>query len=384
MAWGMGLAGRLADWQRAGLIDAGQAGHIAAFEAARGRPRLAMALGVLGAFTVAVGIIAIVAANWDAIPIVPRLGVHILANLALGLAVWSWAGRTASDMRVEGGVIVLSLTTLALIAHVGQSFQLQGSAAGLMGGWLLLATPFTFLCARGGLNRWVWAAGLFTWMGLLLGDHWRWLHEHRLSATAVMLFLALVYAVRAAAPPLPPAWARHLGLVAAGSVVACLTVLLLILRPLFDGTPDGATMTDAAIGGGVGLLALGAAHLLVPADRRGARAGFGLVLALSPPLAVLPFLLDGTWAAIVTGVLFCLYWIALARLALLAGRTGWFRLAVALIAIRVFVAYLDATGGLLATGFGLVLAGLLLLGLALAARRAMEWGTARGSGKEGA
>jgi hypothetical protein len=55
--------------------------------------------------------------------------------------------------------------------------------------------------------------------------------------------------------------------------------------------------------------------------------------------------------------------------------------AVALIAVRVFVAYLDATGGLLATGFGLVLAGAVLLGLAIAARRVMEWGEAKRAGE---
>ena len=69
-----GLQGKLADWRREGIIDAAQADRITAFEAARGRPRLVVALAVLGAFTIGVGIIAIVAANWDAIPVTLRLG----------------------------------------------------------------------------------------------------------------------------------------------------------------------------------------------------------------------------------------------------------------------------------------------------------------------
>lgn len=385
MGWGIGLGARLADWRREGLISDDQAERIAMFEAGRGRPKLALALAVLGAFTIGVGIIAIIAANWDAIPIGPRLGLHMLADLALGAAIWHWAGRRVDDpalaARVEGGVLVLSLSTLALIAHVGQSFQLQGSAAGLTGGWLLLVTPFTLALARGGLNRWVWVLGLFTWAGLLLGDHWDWLHERRLSATGLALFLSLLYLARLAVPPLPPVWARHLGQVAAGALVAGLTLLLLVLRPLIDRVPEADIMWDAGIGGMIGMAGIALAHLLSPADRKGARLGFGVLLALAPPLSVLPFLLDGTLAAIVTGVLFCLYWIALARLALLAHRPGWFRLAVGLIAVRVFVAYLDATGGLLATGFGLVLAGCVLLGLALAARRVMEWGAAWRTGE---
>lgn len=381
MGWVYGLEAKLADWRREGLISDDQADRIAAFEASRGKPKLALAMAVLGAFTIGVGIIAIIAANWDAIPIGPRLGLHILINLVLGALVWHWAGRTAPSVWVEGGVLLLSLSTLALIAHIGQSFQLQGSASGLMGGWLLLSTPFTLALARGGLNRWVWVLGLFTWAGALLSDHWDWLHDRRLSASILILFLALLYLARLAPRPAPPVWARHLGQVAVAALIGGLTILLLVLRPLIDGVPEPDVMWDAGIGGAVGMVAVAAAHALSPGDRTGVPLAFGILLALAPPLSVLPFLLDGTLAAIVTGVLFCLYWIALARLALLTERPGWFRLAVALIAVRVFVAYLDATGGLLATGFGLVLAGLVLLGLAFAARRVMAWGEARRAGE---
>lgn len=381
MGWGYGLDAKLADWRREGLISDDQAARIAAFEAARGRPKLALALAALGAFTIGVGIIAIIAANWEAIPIGPRLGLHILINLCLGAFIWHAAGRAAASAQVEGGVLLLSLSTLALIAHIGQSFQLQGSASGLMGGWLLLSTPFTLALARGGLNRWVWVLGLFTWAGTLLADHWDGLHEKRLSASILILFLALLYLARLAPRPVPAVWARHLGQVAVGTLIGGLTILLLVLRPLIDGVPEPDVMWDAGIGGAVGMVAIAAAHALSPPDRAGVRLGFGALLALAPPLSVLPFLLDGTVAAILTGVLFCLYWIALARLALLTERPGWFRLAVALIAVRVFVAYLDATGGLLATGFGLVLAGAVLLGLAFAARRVMAWGEARRAGE---
>lgn len=384
MVWGIGLGDRLALWRREGLIDADTAERIAAFEATRGRPRLALALGVLGAFTIGVGIVAIIAANWDAIPIGLRLGLHVLINLGLGGAVWHWSGRGQPGLsaRVEGGVLLLSLSTLALIAHVGQSFQLQGSAAGLLGGWLLLATPFTLLLARGGLNRWVWTLGLFTWVGALAVDHWDWLRDHRLLTTVVVLTVAALHGARAACPPLPPAWARHGGQVALGAAVLALSILLLIVAPLLGEAGTAAEQTDALIGAAVGVLALAGTQALVPADRRGVRAGWGLALILAPPLSILPLLVDGVAGAIITGTAFCLYWIGLARLALLTQRTGLFRLAVALVAVRVFVAYLDAAGGLMATGLGLVLAGLVLIALGLAARRAVAWGTAqKGEGR---
>lgn len=371
-----GLQGKLVDWRREGFIDADQAERIAAFEAARGRPRLALALAVLGAFTIGVGIIAIIAANWDAIPISLRLGLHVAVNLALGGAVWFYARRPDPGLsgRVEGGVLLLSLSTLGLIAHIGQSFQLQGSTAGLLGGWLLLATPFTLALARGELNRWVWTLGLFAWLGFTMAEKADWLADHRLTMTVLSLFLAVLYGLRAAGPPLPPVWARHGGQVAAGAAILAASVMLLVVAPLLGDPATAETRTDAVLGAVIGLLALGGAHLLVPADRRGAAAGLGLAIALAPPLAILPLLVTGVTGAIATGVAFCLYWIGLARLALLAQRPTWFRVAVGLIAVRVFVAYLDAAGGLMATGLGLVLAGLVLIGLALAARRVMEWG----------
>lgn len=374
-----GLQGKLADWRREGIIDAGQAESIAAFEAARGRPRLALALAVLGAFTIGVGIIAIIAANWDAIPITLRLGLHVAANLGLGAAAWAWTRVDGAEpsAKGEGAVLLLSLSTLALIAHIGQSFQLQGSAAGLLGGWLLLVTPFTLLLARGGMNRWAWTTGLFAWMIFTLDDHHRWLSDHYLFTTAGTLFLAALYALRADIVRLPPAWARHMGQVAAGAAILGTSIMLMIVAPLMHGTADDQARTDALIGAGVGLVALAAAHLLVPADRRGPRLGLGIAVSLSPLLSILPLLFAGTTGAIVTGVAFCLYWIGLARLALLAGRTSLYRLAVALIAVRVFVAYLDAAGGLMATGLGLILAGLVLLGLAYAAWRVMEWRVGR-------
>ncbi|WP_165771926.1 DUF2157 domain-containing protein [Niveispirillum lacus] len=370
-----GLQGKLADWQRDGIIDADQAERIATYEAGRSRPRLALALAVLGAFTIGVGVIAIIAANWDAIPIALRLGLHMALNLVLGTAAWVWTRSTGPEpsVRGEGAVLLLSLSTLALIAHIGQSFQLQGSAAGLLGGWLLLATPFIVRLSRGGINRWVWTGGLFAWMLFTLDEHHRWLSDKHLLSTFFMLFLAVLSALRADRLRLPPVWARHLGQVAAGAAILGTSIMLMIVAPLMTRPVTEAARHDVLIGAGVGLVALAAAHLLVPADRRGARLGLGVAVALAPALFALPLLFTGTTGAIIAGVAFCLYWIGLARLALVAGRPGWYRLAVVLIAVRVFVAYLDAAGGLMATGLGLILAGLVLLGLAYAAWRMMEW-----------
>lgn len=376
MGVAFGVTGRLAEWQQAGLIDADIAQRIAAHEAARGRPTLTYAIIALGCFAIAIGIIAIVAANWHEIPMPLRLSLQVLLNLSLGGVVWHWhrQGDVDRAVWVEGAVLLLSLSSLSLIAHIAQSFQLQGSMLGLVGTWLLLVTPFTLLLARGALNRWVWLIGVAGWVMLCLDRYAVWLQAHQVFVSALILPFAALYAARAIASPLHESWSRHLGRAMTGLTIAATTFLVLILRPILHGEMNASERIDMMIGAGVGLVALAVAHLLVPADRRGARLAFGILLALSPPIAIIPFVLPTLGSVIVGGVLFCCYWVALARLALLAERSGWFRLAVGLIAAQMFAVYLEATGGLLATGFGLIVAGMVLLALAFAAKRVMQWG----------
>jgi len=55
-------------WQEAGLIDATTAERIIAHERRASRPVLLLAIGGLGAFTISVGLISVIAANWGDIP----------------------------------------------------------------------------------------------------------------------------------------------------------------------------------------------------------------------------------------------------------------------------------------------------------------------------
>ena len=69
-------------WRDAALIDAETAARILAYEeanAAPTRPYGFYALGGLGALSIAIGLLAIVASNWDAIP----AQVKLLCDLAL-------------------------------------------------------------------------------------------------------------------------------------------------------------------------------------------------------------------------------------------------------------------------------------------------------------
>ena len=361
---------RVAAWEEAGVVDAGTAARIRAFEGAGAGSALPLALVLLGAFAVALGLAAIVSANWEDIPVRAKLGTHVAANLAGGVAAWRWwaAGRTA---RAEGALLLLSASTLLLIAHVGQSFQLQGDTTGLLGGWLLLVSPFTLLLARGALHRWLWTLGLLAWLLGIIGDNSAWLEERRVFWLSVTAAAAGLYALRALPAAVGP-WRAHFAGLGQAALLALPTLML-------AGFPDFGETTarewqDAAVAAVGGAALALAARLAVAEDRGPAGRRWTLLLAAAPALAMVPFLTEGAGGGVLTAALFAGFWLLAGREALAAGRPGLWNLAVGLVAARAFVVFLDAAGGLMATGFGLVVGGLVVIALGAAARRFMVRG----------
>ena len=80
----MNIDRKLAQWREAGLLDEAAAARIAEFEHRSHRPVLLYALGGLGALTVGIGIVSIVAANWEAISRQSKLGID-LASVEAGI-----------------------------------------------------------------------------------------------------------------------------------------------------------------------------------------------------------------------------------------------------------------------------------------------------------
>ncbi|WP_162305840.1 DUF2157 domain-containing protein [Oleisolibacter albus] len=369
---------RLTAWTEAGLIDAATAARIRAFEAGQARPGLSHGLAVLGSFAMALGLVAIISANWDAIPVWLKLGTHLLLNLGLGAAAWIWAEQKGS-LRLEAVLLLLSASTLALIGHIGQSFHLQGGPTGLLGGWLLLVTPFTLALARHGLHRGLWTLGLLLFLGSALSDHADRLAAHHLFGAALVLPMAVVLAARIPLARLDHGWADQAAALGRASALALPSLLLLT---------DGFSPHDLPDGTGQGLLVMAGAGILLlaaelaagpttgSADRR-RRWPLALLLGLCPALAALPGLIALPGHGLAQAMLFCLLWITVAALSLHAQRPGLYRLAVTLVALRVFIVFLDAAAGLMTTGLGLILAGAVLILLGAAARRAMAWGRQR-------
>jgi uncharacterized membrane protein len=367
---------KLARWHEAGLIDAATRARIEAFEQANRKPVVLYALAVLGAGTVALGIVSIVAANWDAIDGSIKLACDLVLGALLAAATYVAVQRAASTA-TEVLVTVFYGFTLASLALVGQVYQLGTPAYQALLLWSAATLPLVLL----GHSRYLAAlvtAGLATTHGLALealfdylqhGSGMRAADAHDLFATA-MFASPLVYVPLARVPWLVrnrPEYSRTLTALA---WVAVLVAGFALQFAWYDTVDD-----DDAIGWSLAVtavLAVGLAAALprlypelpVPARRAlAAILGFGW-LTLVAALGMARGSADFASAIVQVAWLSLFAWCSLQL-----GRVRLFNLLTAAIALRVLVVYFEVFGSLLSTGFGLISGGVLTLLIAWFWRR---------------
>ena len=74
---------RLKAWEAAGLVDATTAARIREWESSHASPLAMRAVIGIAALAIGLGLLSVIAANWDAVPGVVRLGVHFALMVAL-------------------------------------------------------------------------------------------------------------------------------------------------------------------------------------------------------------------------------------------------------------------------------------------------------------
>jgi len=353
-----------------GLIDSAAAERIASFEANQRNPALLFALAGLGAATVGLGTISIVAANWQGI----SAGTKLVADLALGvgLATATYAAtRRGRAWQADSLCIVYYLFTLASLSLVGQIYQLATPAWQGLTLWTCATLPLVVL-AGGRFSGALLAVGLsstalagsfelieridalldvphlefeagltlaFAWPACLLAaSSASWLRRERAALVngfrAILLLATLLGALAAQA-----LWYFDLSL---GETVRW--------APWF--------VIPLALGVGFGV------NRLFDEPERAVRRGVQLWVALvtvsvlaaaALPHRPLPALSASLQVAVLAtqGFVF-------AQL----GRTRSLHWMTALIAIRILIAYVEIFGSMLDTGIGMIIGGVLTLLLA--------------------
>lgn len=169
----MKLDKKLDRWQQAGLIDAQTASGIRDFESGADRPIVLWAVGAIGAFAIALGLVSIVASNWAEIGDDAKLAAAFAVGSILAVSIYRildfnpWSDQEpGSDPQAhrlwlrETLIIVFYGFNLASLALVGQIYQLGGSVGSLLLFWSLGTAGVVFL----GRGR---ALGVFFFLGLL-------------------------------------------------------------------------------------------------------------------------------------------------------------------------------------------------------------------------
>ena len=364
----MSLDNKLDSWIAAGLIDAAAADRIRAHEAREERPYAQWALIALGLLALGLGVLLIIADNWDAIPNTIKLGAHWLLTALAAVVVWH-GQRADRRWLAEGALFVLGMLVLGGIALHSQVYQLTGPIWQALLMWLVLMAPALLLVGDTRLTGYV-LAGLSLWLlGDLLFD--REERDYLIQGISIAGPVALVGI--SLVPRLGRRFAdglREVGIVAtlAGASIA------------HFAWAESVSRTDA------GEMAL---RLIVPALVVIAAVAFGRMSTRMPRALLLPLLVgplvavslaaaiphgNGWPPRLVGALVFAAMW---AWIAWSASASGWrllFGVAIAAIAIRIFIVYFELFGTLATTGLGLVAGGALLIGLAYGWRRLFRLG----------
>lgn len=351
----MALERQLKRWTLAGLIDAGQAERIRTFEKAGSRPTLLYAITGLGGLAMAIGLVSIVAANWDIIPGRMKLALDLACVAAVGYGVLRGIREGRTWLR-ETSILVLYGLVLASVALIGQVYQLGGNAAAALGAWSFM----TFLLmaqARSLSLAFSWLAGLEATLvaGLveLAESHPDWSHFALLAGYWAPL--ACIAVGRSTwlsrARPHSASVARAAGW----------AQLLLLGSAATLGFYEGRVLDSGVSWLAVVVSFAGTGWLWATSERTSAGRASRWLLVAAFAVAHLPLVVPhGDWPVAAAVTFIGLWWMA-AVAAYRAGRGAVLHVATAVIGLRLLITYFEVFGSLLDTGVGLVTGGLLTL-----------------------
>jgi uncharacterized membrane protein len=368
-------ARRIAHWHEAGIIDAATRDRLLAYEEAHARPLLLWAVWGIGALAIGLGFVSVVAANWEDIPGLVRLGVHLALIAGLVGLVFFREDRLAegSPWSVEALVFVTAALGLTFFGHLGQVYQTSSPLWQPLAVWLALFAPLLLLTGRswptalavvGGAVWTAWEyASAMTGNGVPRNPGTIWLAWLG-AAVALPAALALAGGWMRARSLRPDFWRRMEQLALAyAAALASLACAFASAGGLGDqGWQAGGT---ASFGCGVVVALTGIAHF---AARPGGSGRMAATIITAAGIAI-TMAASASGSTVLAALLFFVLWAGIAAAALTAHWRGVFQMAVGVIALRLIILSFELAGDLLTSGFGLIAAGVIILGVAWAAVR---------------
>ena len=363
-------------WHGAGLLDDAARDRIRAWEAVHARPVWLWALAGMGVFAVALGVVALVAANWGGIPGSVKIGGHLTLDSLVAVALFA-AWRADRPRTRELLALLLFGLVLSGVALIGQVYQLGGTAWQAMLLWMLVCTPFMLLVTRSGLAALGWQFGAIAAYAVALPSiDMATAHDPVMALAWLPAVALLAFGLGRGLLPGGRVQGRWMEGLAVFGILAAASVPQIVLR-----LDIGPAVLRPGLGWG-----LAATLACVPLAVLGRRLHRGhgtasvlLAVAGWATWAVTLGVWDGLhaagdWAETSSGgtdgaqfavaLVFIAFWGFVSWLALRSGRRNLFAGALAIIMLRVLLFYWEAFGSLLSTGLGLLVGGLVCIGLA--------------------
>lgn len=355
---------KLAEWQRAGLLTAEAAARIREYEGHQARPYLLYAVGGLGALTIVLGLVAIIASNWESIPGGVKLAVDLAlaAALAVGLV---RADRRGVDWLRETLIALYWGYVLASIGLISQVYHLGGATWQALLVWTGLTFPLVTRSRSGNLAT-LWVLALHVTYFMLLEP----LARTQLASEGVIvglvglapllcLAVASSGAVARARPGFHHAFAGF-GWFEAMAMTSAATFAF------YDAPVSGERLEGLGLAAGVAAVLVGV--LMLRAERlvdghREAILPLRVLLALFLVFGYGPLLLGMKDQELLGALAFIALWAAAAWFAYASHNARALNLATAIIGIRLIAVYFEVFGSLMDTGLGLIGGGLLTIGL---------------------
>lgn len=154
----MFLDKKLKRWVDAGLISAEKSSEIIEFEKTNSKSNALYGVLGVGAVSIIVGLISIVAANWEQISSTTKLTVDILWLLLIGLSLFKVQNKFLKEVLI----LVLFGSILGSIALIGQIYHLESHLFKSLSLWLVLGTPIMFF-SESKYSAYIWAIVLGIW-----------------------------------------------------------------------------------------------------------------------------------------------------------------------------------------------------------------------------
>ena len=361
------LETKLQQWVEQGFIESAQADRIRLHEESRGGRNWALySIVGVGIIALMTGIISIIAANWENISDTTKLTAFFLVFGALSAALGYLHSR--SGLVREALLTIWALSILAGIGLIGQTFHLESDGYSAIFFWLGLFLPALWLAESqlimhlwlggftAGVGAWIAAHHMFVrhlpntvqlwclgwaFLGLAIGFAGRWLAiPARLTKAALQWTTAIFL----------------LGLTPYGNALWAEDYLREVKEPQLA---TGALI--AVVAALIAALAVQFSHYQL--SQRVRMSVMAFVAALGGML-ILPPLVHPLHQDVVGCALFFAVWASAASAAAASGRKRLFDIATFVIAARFVVVYFEVFGSLAATGVGLIISGIVILGAA--------------------